>query len=350
MSASLPLALRTAETNLPCSKLTLDIIGPAALSRDFDSMRSSDDRIADAFIQILEPDMALVIFMVFNFLLPQWIMTRVPAKANRVINKHCTYLRELCRSILEEKKEVFRTEKAHDENDIMTSIISSQSFSDDEIIDQMLTFLAAGHETTASALTWCGYLMALNPDVQEKLRAEIRKNVPSPDSGEEISHETFERLPYLNGVCEEVLRLFPTVPTTIREAKRDTTVAGVAVPGGTPLVLSIYAINRNPRFWGPDAAEMKPERWIDTDANGVQRPNKHGGTSSNFCEITFLHGNRACIGRDFAKAELRCAIAATFGRFLVKMRDPNEKVEIAGTVTTKPPNGMNLILTPQQGW
>lgn len=155
-----------------------------------------------------------------------------------------------------------------------------------------------------------------------------------------------ETLPYLNGVLEEVLRLFPAVPVTIRGAMRDTVVAGLAIPKDSAFIIPIYAINRNPHFWGPDADEMVPERWIDEGG----RANKHGGASSNYCDSTFLHGPRSCIGRDFAKAELRCAIAGVFGRFDVEMVDPNQKITIAGTVTTKPREGMHLKLKALPGW
>lgn len=146
------------------------------------------------------------------------------------------------------------------------------------------------HETTASALTWCTNLLALNPVVQRTLREEIHANIPSSTSP--ITHDLLENLPYLNGVCEETLRLYPTVPTTIREAIRPTTVANIPIPTDTLLLLVPYAINRNPAFWGDDADEMKPQRWIDTLPDGTKRGNKSGGVEkpSNFGEITFLHG------------------------------------------------------------
>lgn len=157
-------------------------------------------------------------------------------------------------------------------------------------------------------------------------------------------------MPYLNGVCEETQRLFPTVPATIREAVRETTVAGVTIPKDTLILICPYAVNRAPAAWGPDADQIVPERWIDTLPDGTKRPNKNGGAPSNFSEITFLHGQRACIGRDFAKAELRCAIAGVVGKFNIEMEDPNEELTIAGVITTKPVQGMKLKMRPIEGW
>lgn len=333
------------------SRLTLDIIGPAALSRDFQSLTSNDDRIADAFSAVLDPSPKMVMFLGLNILFPQWITQNLPLDANKIIDRECGFLRGVCSSVLKEKHEaLMKKEKnsGEEETDILSNIIGTGEFTDDEIIDQMLTFLAAGHETTASALTWTTYMLCQHKDIQLKLREEIRNTIES--SNTQITHDVLEGMPYLNGVCEEILRLYPTVPTTIREAQRKTTVAGCVIPAGTLIVLPVYAINRNPRFWGPDADKMVPERWIDTLADGTKRPNKNGGSSSNFCEITFLHGQRSCIGRDFAKAELRCAIAGMFGKFDVEMVRPNEHITVSGAVTTKPREGMHLKLKELAGW
>jgi len=318
------------------SRLTLDIIGPAALSREFSTLTTEDDPVAEAFGELLDPSPELVTFMISNMVLPQWLATRLPVRANRLIKDHCTKLRHLCRTILDEKHDAMKQAEEGQEDDILKYIIASGEFTDDEVIDQMLTFLAAGHETTASALTWSTYLLAGHPETQARLRTEVRECVTSP-----VTPSMLESMPLLNGVCEEVFRLFPTVPLTIREAQRDTVVAGVGVPKGTVALLVPYAINRHPLNWGADAEDFSPERWIDKTVNG-QRPNKHGGACSNFCETTFLHGPRSCIGRDFAKAELRCAVAGLVGRFEFEMVEPGEEVVVGGTVTTKPVNGLKL--------
>lgn len=324
------------------SRLTLDIIGPAALSREFGTLTSDDDPVAEAFGELLDPSPELITFMVSNMFLPQWFATRLPVKANRLIRVHCSKLRTLCRTILNEKHDGLKQAEEGAEDDILKNIVQSGQFTDEEVIDQMLTFLAAGHETTASALTWSMYLLALHKDVQARLRAEVR------GSGE------VESMPILNGVCEEVFRLYPTVPLTIRQSMCDTIVAGIGVPKGTVALIVPYAINRHPKHWNGvktssadekspglseklDCEEFWPERWL---MDG--RINKHGGTNSNFCETTFLHGPRSCIGKDFAKAELKYAIAGLVAKLDIDIADPEREVIAGGTVTTKPIGGLNL--------
>jgi cytochrome P450 len=150
-------------------------------------------------------------------------------------------------------------------------------------------------------------------------------------------------MPYLNGICNEVLRLFPTIPVTARMAIRDTTVAGVFIPAKTLMFVVPWAINRNPALWGSNAEDFVPERWIDKNTG---RASMSGGTDSNYAFLTFLHGPRSCIGERFARAELRALLAAFVGHFDMQMADPNEEVIVGGTVTSKPMNGMKLKLSP----
>lgn len=104
-----------------------------------------------------------------------------------------------------------------------------------------------------------------------------------------------------------------------------------------------WATNRDPKLWGPDAEDFRPERWIDP-ATG--RATNMGGAESNYSFLTFLHGPRSCIGEKFARAEMRALLAAFVASFEFEMKDPKEEVQVGGTITSKPVNGMNLRLKP----
>ncbi|KAJ4390859.1 hypothetical protein N0V93_004458 [Gnomoniopsis smithogilvyi] len=328
------------------SRLTLDIIGPTAMGRDFKSLTSDQNPIADAFIELLRPEVRRLFFLSLHFLIPEWFIRCLPLKENDTLNNIGGYLRNVCSDIISEKKNDLKKTGDVAEHDILSRIIQTGEFTDEEVSNQMVTFLAAGHETTASALTWACYLCAKYPEIQKKLRAEIHERIPSHEAS--ITHELLESMPYLHGVCEETLRLYPTVPATVREAIKDTTVADYAVPKGTDFLLVPYAINRHPNWW-ENPHMIVPERWIDTLEDGTQRPNKSGGTTSNFNELTFLHGPRACIGRDFAKAELRCAVAGVIGKFEIELQT-NEEPRVQGVITMKPEGGMYLRFKPIPGW
>ncbi|KAF9889511.1 hypothetical protein FE257_007221 [Aspergillus nanangensis] len=339
------------EITVWASRLTLDIIGPAAMGRDFNSLQNPDNKVAESFLAILEPTKEKMAFLAVNFALPQALAQRIPWRLNRVVEEETSFLRNLCRGIVREKQAAITSTKATAqelEADILGTMILSGDVSEEELVDHMLTFLAAGHETTASAFTWACYLLTLHPEIQERLRAEIREHIPS--GNHPITWSDLETLPLLNGVCQEVLRLYPTVPVTLREAVRDTTIAGKHVPKGVRIILCPYAINRSPEFWGDDGDQFRPERWIDTDKEGKSVVNHNGGASTNFAQITFLHGQRACIGKDFARAELRAVVAGFVGRFRFEMQDPKEEIIIAGAITTKPVNGLGLRLERVDEW
>ena len=203
------------------------------------------------------------------------------------------------------------------------------------------------HETTASALTWACYLLTRRPEIQRKLSEEIRNALPAKNvesmPAEELA-STLEQLPYLNGIMHETLRLYPTVPLTMRQALRDTQIGSQFIPQGTDLVVPIWYINRAPEIWGPDASQFRPERWIAE--NG--KPNTNGGASSNYDFMTFLHGPRSCIGQGFAKAEIRCLLAAMVRSFEWELAMDDKDVLPRGVITIRPENGMYLKLMPCQ--
>lgn len=203
------------------------------------------------------------------------------------------------------------------------------------------------HETTASSLTWASYLLSKYPDVQTKLRDEVigalGDNPAASDPPADLA-DTLKGLPYLNGIIHETLRLFPTVPLTMREAVRDTQVGEYPAPKGTVMVVSIWQINRSPDVWGPDAGEFKPERWIN-EKDG--KPNRHGGAQSNYDFITFLQGPRSCIGQEFARAEMRCLLARLVTSFTWDLAMDEKNILPRGVITIKPEHGMYLRLKPR---
>ena len=249
--------------------------------------------------------------------------------------------------------------------DILTVAIASNAFTDEDLVDQMMTFLAAGHETTASGLTWAVYLLAKHPEMQRRLRDEVHASqLPSlvedpPQSSSSsancsVTAESLDQLPYLNAFCRETLRLFPPVALTIRTANKDTDICGHLIPKGTTIVLPPWAVNTSRKLWGSDAREFSPERWMvrtapganddknddDDDYVGGQRGMKTG----NFSMLTFLHGPRSCIGQTFAVGELRCLLAAWVGAFETVLADEGFVPVIRGGISTKLQNGLHVRL------
>lgn len=185
--------------------------------------------------------------------------------------------------------------------------------------------------------------------MQARLREEIQSNIPySISSTPDFDLAAIlESMPLLNAICSESLRLYPTVPLTLRIPTQDTIILNQLVPKDTQIFLVPWAINRSPQIWGQDAEEFKPDRWINEDTG---KPNNTGGASSNYSTLTFLHGPRSCIGQGFAKAELRALVATFVGAFEMELANPNEPVIPAGMVTIKPRNGLKLKVKEIGKW
>ena len=229
--------------------------------------------------------------------------------------------------------------------DILSVALESGGFTDENLVSQMMTFLAAGHETTSSAFTWTLYYLCKYPDVQAKLRDEIHTKIPSPRKpGAQVTASALDSCRYLHAVCSEVLRIMPPVALTMRVAAEDATISGHVIPKGTMVVIAPFAVNASAELWGSDAKEFKPERWLASGQGG------NGGAESNYSFLTFLHGPRSCIGQAFSKSELACLLAAFVGRLHAEFEDKDFVVEIKGGITSKPKGGLWLRVKELEDW
>ena len=169
------------------------------------------------------------------------------------------------------------------------------AMSDDQIAHNLLTFAAAGHETTAKALTWALYLIARAPAWQEKIREEIR-NVASVG---ELSGEHVDRLVVTRRVVKEAMRLYPPAPVLGRMAREDVTLAGHHIRAGTILVIPVFVVHRHRKLWrDPDVFD--PDRFMP------EREAQHARTQF----MPFGFGPRTCIGMSFAMIEAVVLLAA----------------------------------------
>lgn len=336
------------------SRATLDIIGVAGIGRDFHAVQDPDNPLSKMYQDVFKPSKQARIMNLLNLVLPGWIVTNLPVKRNGDIRQASAMIRQVCLDLVKEKKEKF-ARKALTDVDILSVAIESGGFSDEDLVNQLMTFLAAGHETTASAMQWAIYMLCLHPEVQMRLRKEVREHLPPIESGQDITALDIDHLPYLNAVCNEVLRYYSPVPLTLRQAAVDTSIAGQHIPKGTMVVLCPWAINRDQALWGEDAGRFNPDRWLAAGPGAATAATVgSGGASSNYAFLTFLHGPRSCIGQAFAKAEFACLLASWVGQFEFELNNKEEYDEknmvIKGGVTARPANGLWVKAKVVEGW
>ncbi|KAH9876657.1 hypothetical protein J1614_003789 [Plenodomus biglobosus] len=320
------------------SRATLDIIGLAGMGKDFDSLSNPDSKLNATYRQIFSGNRGARIIQVLLSLLPHWVAVSLPLKQNDEIGHAVETVKKVARGLIKEKRvKLEKGEVKETDTDILSVALSSGGFTDEDLVNQLMTFLAAGHETTASALTWAIYCLCRHPDVQSKLREELRTQLPAlRERNAQISSTEIDRLPYLNAVLQETLRIFPPVPLTLRETALDTTIQSHFIPAGTTIVICPWAINTSTHLWGPDARSFNPERWL-----GPGKANT-GGAESNYSVTTFLHGPRSCIGKEFAKAEYACLVASLVGRCELEFENEGYELKIQGGITARPKGGLRV--------
>ncbi|KAL1663457.1 cytochrome P450 [Schizophyllum commune] len=194
---------------------------------------------------------------------------------------------------------------------------------EDELVGQMSVLIFGATDTTSSALSRILYLLAKHPDVQDRLRQEIRV---AKETYGVLTYDELESLPLLDAILRETLRLYPPASQLLRKTVKDAIlpfgkpVVGVDgrelteiyVPAGTPIIISIINANRSKDMWGADALEWKPERWLAPLPQSVADAHMPG-VYSNL--MTFIGGGRACIGFKFAQLEMKVALVDLLDAF-----------------------------------
>ena len=269
------------------NRTTLDIIGTAGMGVEFGAIQNSNAELAVTYNKLFKPTQAKILG-VLSILLPWSVVGLIPVSRNETVEEAVATVKDAARKVIQAKKRKMAKEKGDRSTkdvDIISAALESGAFSEEDLVIQTMTFLAAGHETTASTVKWALLILCRYPEIQQRLREEIRTNLPLTDGSEaHISAEMFDKLPYLNAVCNEILRVWSPVAMTRREAIRDTTILGQFIPKGMEIHLSPYAVNMSKALWGPDALDFNPDRWM-----GPGRANS-GGATSNYAMLSFLHG------------------------------------------------------------
>jgi cytochrome P450 len=336
----------------------LDIISKAALGVDYQSMKDPDSDLVRNYREVFEPTLVFRWLSLSRLLIPlEWIkklpLKRVQGGLKAIELLHASFHKEI------DKKKALMEKGELKTNDIISLLIRDRHcVDDDELVTHMLTMLGAGHETVAVSITWAVYEFARNPEWQKSIRAEVRQVLrnPRPDAPPEYADFEADKMPLLNAFVSEVLRYWPAIPFSSRTAAKDCTLQGVFIPATTKISWSIVAINRDEDNFGPDAATFNPSRWLRKDDNtGAMIYDANGGALHKLANMTFLHGQRACIGRVFARQKMLNLLACWVARFDWVLTDvaqmDEEKVAISGGgLTSRPQNGMYVNARRVDGW
>ena len=300
-------------------KVTLDVITRTMFSTSF---LHEADHLAPALTTLIR-----YAFRSFHnpLLLPLW----VPTTTNRAFRGAKASVDALIYGLIRERRQ-----NAIRRNDLLDRLLhavdqdTGVGLTDEQLRDELLTIAAAGHETTANALSWTWYLLAKCPNVRERLHLELSDalNDRMPDL------DSLSSLLYTRAVFEEALRLYPPAPALQRRAFRDTSVGGCPVKAGSLIIISLWNIQRHPEVW-VEPEVFLPERFMD--GASAERP--------RLASMPFGAGHRTCIGNHFAMIEGPLLLALIAQRYELDLL-PGEVIEPEVAVTVKPKNGLKMIV------
>jgi cytochrome P450 len=197
-----------------------------------------------------------------------------------------------------------------------------------DLVDFVLNFVIAARDTSALTTQWLFYLLGQHPEVEAKIREEFAIQLPQLGVGPDgyITADHVKQLVYLEAVIKETLRLKSAAPILYRVADQDTVIAGdIFIQKGQRVGVSAYAMARNPRVWGPDAAEYRPERWIDAKTGELLT-----FPATKF--FAFSAGPRQCIGMKLAMLNLRVLTANLLHRYKFEVDPANDGSHISAAV------------------
>lgn len=199
---------------------------------------------------------------------------------------------------------------------------------DQQLRDELITILIAGHETVASALTWAACLLAQNPDVEARMLAELDRVL----GGRPPTVDDLPALDYTRRVFDETLRLYPPAWIVTRKNIAEDTLSGARIPPGSLVVVSLVTAQRNPVYW-PDPERFDPDRFLPEAAAGRPR----------FAYLPFGGGPRLCIGNTFALTEAPLILASIYQRYHLAL-EPGRPVIVDPLVTLRPRGGLHMRL------
>ena len=301
-------------------RIGLDAVGRALFSTDL-SARASE--LLDA-----SSDAARLVVRLGRSVLPTaaW----APTPTNLRLRSTHRRLTAICSELIAHRRASGRRLARGSHGDDLLGLLLDGGMNDDEVRDELVTMIIAGHETVAAALAWTLMLLAEHQPVQDRVRTELAAH------GTPISMlAQRERLPYTRAVVDEALRLYPPAWALSRRARRADVLGDQLVPAGTLVIISPWLLHRRRDSW-TDPLAFRPERFLHPGAGRVSY-------------APFGQGPRLCIGREFALGEMVLVLSRLLSERRVGLFPGWSRPTAEATLAVHPRGGMPLLVTPVEG-
>ena len=301
--------------------LALEVVGSSLFGSD---LSGDAERLADATLAALD-------VVVKKARSPLPVPVAVPTPTNVVLRRAVRKLDDAVEAMLVDRaaRPLAAGEPPRDMLDLLLATHDGSSLSRAQVRDQVVTFIVAGHETVASALTWAWHLLATNPDALALLRAEV--DLVRPDG--DVCFDDLASLAWTAAVLDETLRLYPPAWLVTRRSLAPDVLAGVEIPADSLVIISPWLVHRDPTAWS-QPERFDPSRFVD--AEGARR--KDVVASSAY--LPFGAGPRLCIGRDMALLEGVLVLASLAAR--IELEPVGAAPRAVPLVTIRPDAGLPM--------
>ena len=322
LRASWPAGGGVVDVDHAALQATLEVVGRTLFGAD---LAADGERLVGAVLAALEVVVARARTPVP---VPSW----APTPGNRRLRRATATLDDACAAVVRRRRSAGVADGDTDLLALLLRAADADELDEQQVRDELVTMVIAGHETVASSLTWTLHLLATHLPEQQRLHDELDEVL----AGREPAWADLGSLPWTRAVVDESLRLYPPAWVLTRRAVADDVVDGVAVPAGSLLVVSPWLLHRRADVY-PDPLRFSPSRFA-ADAGRVLPRGAY---------VPFGAGSRLCIGRDFALVESVLVIAALLRDHAVEPV-PGHRVEVDALVTLRPRGGLPLRLRPRR--
>ncbi|KDR12229.1 Cytochrome P450 4C1 [Zootermopsis nevadensis] len=215
---------------------------------------------------------------------------------------------------------------------LLEASVDGVKLTDEELREEVDTFMFEGHDTTSAGLSWALFLLGLHPHIQDRAYQEQKSIFQGSDRP--ATMKDLNEMKYLERVIKESLRLYPSVPGIARTLKKDVKIAGYDIPSECTILVQIYVLHRNPDQF-PDPEKFDPDNFLPERAS-----KRHP-----YAYIPFSAGPRNCIGQKFALLEEKTVLSYILRHYKLRSLDKREDVALLSELVLRPENGVRLGLS-----
>lgn len=264
------------------------------------------------------------LLLILISLLPKWLPTPHKLRFRKAVQR----LDEIVHNIIQQHRT-----SGKDMGDLLSMLLHIQDndgsqMTDQQLRDEVMNLLLAGHETTANALSWTWMLLSQNPEVQTKLQEELQAVL----GGRVPTMTDLPQLRYTERVVLESMRLYPPVWAITRQALQDCEIGGYPIPAGTNVFMSQWVMHRDFRYFD-NPEEFNPDRWADDLSKRLP----------TYAYFPFGGGPRVCIGKSFAMMEAVLVVATITQKFQLALM-PKHPIVLQPSITLSPKHGIKMVL------